>query len=113
MLYIKVLDRDLLKAFEEEVLSLELMEPNGVDHEDSIVVDILEAGECNEHLPVIKMYSMYWPGYKNQCCTFIGGLACLCCWDAGTPLNSFTGGCILLLIILNNYTTANAQQLYY
>jgi hypothetical protein len=53
MLYIKILDRDLLKAFEEEVFSLELVEPDGVDHEDGIVVDILEAGECNQHLPVI------------------------------------------------------------
>jgi hypothetical protein len=84
MLYIKIPDRDLLKAFEEEVFSLELMEPDGVDHEDGIVVNILEAGECDEHLPVIKMFSMYWPGYKNQCCTFIVSLAC--CWVAGTHI---------------------------
>ncbi len=53
MLYITIFDRDLLKAFEEKELSLELVEPDSVDHEDGIVVDILEAGECDEHLPVI------------------------------------------------------------
>ncbi len=44
-----------MKAFEEEVFSLELMKPDGVHHEDCIVVDILEAGECDEHLPVISI----------------------------------------------------------
>jgi hypothetical protein len=84
MLYIKIPNRDLLKAFEEEVFSLELMEPDGVHHEDCIVVDILEAGECDEHLPVIKMYSRYWPGFEAMLhfYNFIGGLVCLCCWDA-------------------------------
>jgi hypothetical protein len=53
MLYIKIPDIDLLKAFEEEVFSLELVKPDGIDHEDGIVVDILEAGEGDEHLPVI------------------------------------------------------------
>jgi hypothetical protein len=53
MLYVEILDRDLLKAFEKEVLSLELVKPDGIDHEDGIVVDILEAGEGDEHLPVI------------------------------------------------------------
>jgi hypothetical protein len=53
MLYIEILDRDLLKAFEEEVFSLELVKPYGVYHEDGIVVDVLEAGECDEHLPAI------------------------------------------------------------
>ncbi len=42
-----------MKAFEEEVFSLELVKPDGIHHEDGIVVDILEAGEGDEHLPVI------------------------------------------------------------
>ncbi len=48
-----------MEAFEEEVFSLELMKPDGVHHEDSIVVDILEAGECDEHLPVIILIIIY------------------------------------------------------
>ncbi len=48
-----------MKAFEEEVFRLELVKPYGVDHEDSIVVDILEAGECDEHLPVIILIIIY------------------------------------------------------
>ncbi len=42
-----------MKAFEEEVFSLELVKPDCIHHEDGVVVDILEAGECDEHLSVI------------------------------------------------------------
>ena len=32
------------------------MEPDGVDHEDSIVEDVLKAGKGNQHLPKFSTY---------------------------------------------------------
>ena len=43
---------DLLETLEEEVLGPQLVEPDGVDDEDGVVEDVLEAGEGNQHLPV-------------------------------------------------------------
>ncbi len=54
-----LLQQDLLQALEEKVFGLEFVEPDGVDHEDSVVVDVLEAGESYQHFPgQIQNYSV-------------------------------------------------------
>jgi hypothetical protein len=54
-----LLRQDLLQALEEKVFGLEFVEPDGVDHEDSVVVDVLEAGESYQHFPgQIQNYSV-------------------------------------------------------
>ena len=50
---------DLLETLEEEVLGPQLVEPDGVDDEDGVVEDVLEAGEGNQHLPV-QNWNMLW-----------------------------------------------------
>jgi hypothetical protein len=40
-----------LKTFEEQVFSLEFMEPDDIDDEDAIVEDVAKAGKHNQPLP--------------------------------------------------------------